>query len=163
MDATQKASVTDTVTVSKLILTKAVHWYKQASQMDNGMDGKVQSVFALGTMYELGQGGLPLNIVTALEHFIYAANRIHQEAQWKFALICESCIGTDRSEDRAAHLFRIAANSGLRNSQLKATEYYMKGKGVSRDLQTETEMLTQGAWNGDRGARSKLQLAQHQI
>ncbi len=143
-------------------LSKAVEWYGRASLMRNGIDGKVKSIFALGTMYELGQGGLQLNLVTEFAHFIYAANRIHQEAQWKVAFFCKSAIGTDRSEDRAAYFFRLAANSGHKNSQLKATECYMKGKGVWRDLQTETEMLRQAARNGDRGARRRLQLAQRQ-
>ena len=131
-------------------LNRAVQCYKRASQMENGMDGKVKAMFALGCMYELGQGGLPLNLEAAFEHFNYAANRIHQEAQWKVAFFCESGIGTDRFEDRAVHYFRLAANSGHRNAQLKASAYYMQGKGVSRNLQTAIQILTPAARNGDR-------------
>ena len=93
--------------------------------------------------------------MTAFEDFFYAANQIHPGAQWKVALFFESGIGTDRCEDGAVHYFRLAANRGHRNAQLKSTEYYMKGKGISRDLQTETELLTEAPGNGDQRVRCK--------
>ncbi len=127
------------------------------------MDGTVKAILALGSMYELGQGRLPQNPEAAFQHFNYAANRIHQEAQWKVAIYCESSTGTDRLEDRAANYFRLAANSGHLEALLKASAYYIQGKGVSWNLRTAIEILTPAARNGDEGARRKLRLAQLQM
>ena len=144
-------------------MVQAVRCYKRATQMESGMDGIIKSKFALGSMYELGQGGLPQNHHTAFEHFNFAANRMHQEAQWKIGIFCESGTGTELFEDRAVHYFRLAANSGHQQAQLKASKYYMKGKGVPRDLHTAIDILTPAAQNGDREARRKLRLARLQI
>ena len=144
-------------------MVKAERCYKRATQMENGMDGKVKAKFALGCMYELGQGWLPQNFCAAFEHFNFAANRMHQEAQWRMAIFCESGSGTDRFEDRAVYYFRLAANSGHRQAQLKASAYSMQGKGVSRDLHTAIDILGPAARNGDREARRKLRLARLQI
>ncbi len=144
-------------------IVKAVRCYKRAIQMESGMDGKIKAKFALGCMFELGQGGLSQNFQTAFEHFNFAANRMHQEAQWKIGIFCESGTGTDRFEDRAVHYFQLAANSGHRQAQLKAGMYYMQGKGVSRDLHKAIDILTSAAQNGDREARRKLRLARLQV
>ena len=51
--------------------------------------------------------------------------------------------------DRAAYFFGLAASSGHRGAELKACEYYMKGKGISRDLHTLVQILQSGADHGD--------------
>ncbi len=144
-------------------ITKAVDCYTRAMQMGSGIDGKVKASFALGCMYELVRGGLSQNLETAFEHFKFAANRMHQEAQWKIAIFCESGSGTDRFEERAVHYFRLAANIGHREAQLKATTYYMQGKRVSRDLQTSIDLLEPAAENGNGQAKRRLRLARPQI
>ncbi len=55
--------------------------------MNNGTGGKIKAKFTLGCMYELGEGGLPQNLETALLNFSYAANRMHQGAQWKMGIL----------------------------------------------------------------------------
>ncbi len=81
-------------------MAKAVQCYKRATEMESGMDGKIQANFALGCMYELGLGSLPQNVQTAFEHFKFAANRMNQEAQWNVGIFCELGTGTARFEDR---------------------------------------------------------------
>ncbi len=142
---------------------QAVRSNRRATQTESGMDGIIKAKFALGNMYELGQGGLSQNHQTAFEHFNFAANRMHSETQWKIGIFCESGTGTEHFEDRVVHFFRLVANSGHRQAQLKASMYYMKGKGVSRDLHTAIDNLTPVAQNRDRGARRKLRLARMQI
>ncbi len=132
---------------------KAVQCYKRATQMDYGTDGKIVAKFALGCMYELGEGRLPQNFETALVHFNYAANRMHQGAQWKMRIFCESGIGTDRFKDSAVYYFRLAANSGHRQAQLKVSMYYMQGKGVSRGFCNVYNILTSAIPNRDHEGR----------
>ena len=122
-------------------MLKAVRCYKRAEQMLSRIDGKVQAKFALSCKYESGQRGLSQNRQTAFEHFNFAANRMHQDAQWKIVMLCESGIGTNRFEDRALHYFRLAANSGHQKAQFKASIYYMQGKRVSKDLQKTIDIL----------------------
>ncbi len=45
---------------------KAVRCYKQAEQVESGMDGKVKTKFALGCIYESGKGGLSQNLQIAM-------------------------------------------------------------------------------------------------
>ena len=141
----------------------AVRCYKRAAQMESGIDGVIKAKLTLGCLYESGQGGLSQDFETAFGYFNYAANRMHQEAQWKIGIFCESGTGTDRFEDRAVYYFRLAANSGHRQAQLKASRYYMQGKGVSRNLQTAIDILKPAARDGDREARRKLRLARLQL
>ena len=46
---------------------------------------------------------------------------MHQKAQWKIGILCELGTGTARFEDRAFYYFRLGANSGHRQAQLKAS------------------------------------------
>ncbi len=144
-------------------MEKAARCYKRATQMESGIDGVIKAKFALGCMYELEHGGLSRNLQAAFQNFNNAANRMHQEAQWKAGILCESWTGTDYFEKRAVHFFRLAANSGHRQAQLKASMYYMQGKGVSRNLHTAIDILIAAAQSGDRQARIKLRLARMQI
>ncbi len=131
--------------------------------MESGMDGKIKAKSTLGCMYKLGQGGLSQNFQTTFEHFNFNVNLMQQEARWKIGTFCESGTWTDRFEDRAVHYFQLAANSGHRQAQLKASMYYMQGKGVSKDSHKAIDILTPAARNGDREARRKLWLARLQV
>lgn len=65
----------------KLDLVQVVACYRRATQMKNGMDGKVFAKFAFGNTYELGKGGLVVDMTAAFENYNYAAKRMHQETQ----------------------------------------------------------------------------------
>ncbi len=121
--------------------TKAVSYYERTITSESGLEGKVSARFALGCMYESGQGGLTQNNEKAFVHFEFAANRMHKEAQWKVGVACELGTGVDCSVDRAIHYYRLAASNGHQQAQFKASDYYMQGKGISRVLQTETQIL----------------------
>lgn len=87
---------------------------------------------------------------------------MHQEAQWKVGLLCERSMGADFSEAGADHCFMLAANSGYREEQVKAREYYMNGKGIQRDLHTADQILQPSTKNGNEKVKHlnllKLQL-----
>ena len=144
-------------------LVEAAACYRRATQMKNGMDGAVFSKFELGRMYELGHGGLQVDLSKAFDHYHFSARRMHQEAQFKVALFSETGKGVDKFADRAAYYFGLAANSGHRQAQVKACEYYLKGKGVSRDLHTAVQILQPAADYGDKRAKELLRRAKWRI
>ncbi len=137
-------------------LAKAVSHYQRAVTSESGLEGKVRARFALGCMYECGQGGLVQSDAKAFEHFEFAANRMHKEAQWKVGIACETGAGADRFLDRAVHYYRLAASNGHEQAQLKASDYYVQGKGISRDLHTNIQILEAGAEKGDTRAKRLL-------
>ena len=140
-------------------LVEAAACYRWATQMKNGIDGKVFSKYELGKMYENGQGGLPTNLSKAFDHYNYAARRMHQESQWKVASFSEKGTGVDKFSDRAAFYFGLAANSGHLRAQVKACEYYMKGKGISRGLHPVVQNLQPAVDDGDERAKELLRRA----
>ena len=144
-------------------LVEAVTSYRRAIQMENGSDGIVLSNYELGRMYEQGQGGLRADFRKAFDHYNYAAKRMHQEAQWKVASFCETGSGVDKFPDRAAYFFGLAASSGHQGAEVKACEYYMKGKGISRDLHTTIQILQPAADHGDVRAKRLLRRAKFKI
>ena len=81
--------------------------------MEEKIGGVTKEKFTLGSLYESGQGRLAQDWQTAFEHFNSAANRMHQEAQWKIGILCESGTGNTRFEDKSVNSIRLAANSGL--------------------------------------------------
>ncbi len=136
-------------------LTKAVYSYKQAIRPKSMIDGKLRAWYALGCMYESGDGVKP-NPSMAFEYFDFAASKMHQDAQWKIAVYCESGVGVELDLVRAAEFYRLAANSGNRDAQLKTFYYYMKGKGVQRNLMRDVEIIRPAAEAGDKEAKRLL-------
>ncbi len=56
----------------------------------------------------------------AFENYDHCAFQINSGAQWKVALWCESGIGVEQNVHRAVHYFRMAANSGHKDAQIKS-------------------------------------------
>ncbi len=138
---------------------KAVSYYQRAITSGSGLEGKACARFALGCMYESGQGGLMQNNAKAFEHFEFAANRMHKEAQWKVGVSCKTGIGVGRFVDRAILYYRLAASNGHKQARFKASDYYLQGKGISRDLHTSIQVLEVGAEKGDTGEKRLLRRA----
>ena len=144
-------------------LVEAVISYQRAIQMEKGADGRIFAYFELGRMYEQGLGGLRVDLRKAFNHYNYAAKRMHQEAQWKVASFCETGSGVDKFSDRAAYFFGLAASSGHRGAEVKACEYYMKGKGISRDLHNTIQILQPAADHGDVRAKRLLRRVKFKV
>ncbi len=134
---------------------KAIKSYLRATDGMNSIFSRIRAHYALGCMYEAGEGTVR-NLNKAFQHFEYSANRIHREAQWKIGLFCESGFGIEQNVARAAEYYRLAANSGHKESQLKSNEYYMKGMGVQKDIAKSTELLRVAAESDDPKAKQLL-------
>ncbi len=70
-------------------LAKVFFCYKQAIRPKSLLAGKLRAYYALGCMHESGEGVQP-NPSVAFEHFDFSASRMHQNAQCKIAVYCES-------------------------------------------------------------------------
>ena len=141
---------------AKVDRATAVSYYQRAVVSESGLEGNVLGRFALGCMYESGQGGLMQNNSKTFEHFEFAANRMHKEAQWKLGIACETGVGVDRFAGRAVHYYRLAASNGHEQAQVKAIDYYLQGKGISRDLHTNIQILEAGTGKGDTRVKRLL-------
>ncbi len=84
---------------------------------------------------------------------------MHKEAQWKVRIACETGVGADRFLDGAVHYYRLAACNGHEQAQVKASDYYVQEKGISRDRHTNIQILEAGAGHGDTRAKRLLRRA----
>ncbi len=141
-------------------LAEAVYSYKQAIWPESLIEGKLRAYYALGCMYESGEGVKP-NPSMAFEHFDFAASKMHQDAQRKIAVYCESGVGVALDLMRAAEFCRLAANSGNKDAQLKTFYYYMKGKGVQKNLMRDIELIRPGEEAGDKDEKRLLRLLEN--
>ncbi len=126
----------------------AVQSYKRANRTSCDAYGGTFAHYALGTMYEAGEG-LKRDYVQAFENYKYCADVMNHDAQWKVAQWCESGIGVERDIPRAVEYFRLAANGSHRDSQLKFYKYYMEGKGVQRNLMSSAQVIEIADGSGD--------------
>lgn len=136
-------------------LVRAVFSYRKAIKSQSRITGKIRAHYALGTMYESGEG-LTRDYAKAFIHYNFGANNFYRDSQWKVASLCEAGRGIDQDLIRAVVYFRMAANSGHKGAQIKATEYYMQGKGVQRNLMTAAQIIQPIADSGDREAKRLL-------
>ena len=136
-------------------MPKAIDCYLRATLSPDLHTGKKRALFALGSMYETGEG-VDRDQCKAFQYFNVGAKYMYRDAQWKVALKCESGIGIEKHEVRAVEYFRLAANNGHRLAQIKSWKYYMKGKGIQRNLMSVIELLKPAAESGDREAKGLL-------
>ena len=136
-------------------LRRAVHSYEKAISSPSRIAGTMRAQYALGCMYEAGEG-VACDYSKAFDYYNASANNYYRASQWKVATFCESGLGIDQDLVRAVAYFRYAANAGHRNAQIKATRYYMEGKGVQRNLMTAAEIIQPAADGGDREAKGLL-------
>ncbi len=81
-------------------LNMAIPSFKKGIRVVDFADGKYLAHYALGTMYEAGEGLEP-DYAKAFENYNYAADFLNHDAQWKVVLWCESGIGMEKDIARA--------------------------------------------------------------
>ena len=133
----------------------AVQSYKKATRVDIDAYGKSFAHYALGTMYEAGEG-MNRDYAQAFENYNYSADVMHHNAQWKIALWCEYGIGVEKDISREIEYFRLVANGGHRDSQIKSYNYYMEGKCAQRNLMSSAQVIPAAAESGDKKAKQLL-------
>lgn len=115
-----------------------------------------EAQFALGSMYELGNG-VAKNRDAAFYWYQKAAVQGHAIAQYNSGAIYEQ--GTrqvTRSFKNAAEWYRKAATQGDAKSQFALGLIYEKGKGVKKDLAEAAKWYGEAAAQGDAEAIRKV-------
>ncbi len=74
----------------------------------------------------------------------------------KIGLWCESGIEVEKNIARAVEYFRLAANGGHRDAQIKSYNYYMEGKGVQRNWMPSAQIIEAAAESGYKKAKRLL-------
>ncbi len=62
----------------------------------------------------------------------------------------------ERNIARAVEYFRLAANGGRRDAQIKSYNYYLEGKGIQRNLMSAAQIIENAAEIGDKEAEGLL-------
>ena len=96
--------------------------------------GYAEAQYALGSMYNWGQGGLPKDEVEAVKFYRYAAEQGYAEAQVALGVRNKNGDGVSQNEKEAAEWFRLAAEQGHARGQYFLAESYRYGRGVPQSL-----------------------------
>lgn len=111
--------------------TKAIDSYKRSIALNRGAESAVLSHYSLAEMHASGEG-LPQSYENSLYYYMYAADRYHNKAQWKLAIMFEHGLGIDLNTDRAVMYFKLCTKGGNEEAHLKVEWYLVKGQGVER-------------------------------
>jgi len=107
-----------------------------------------ESHYALGEMCDRGEG-IVVSPERAAHHYMIAADRHNNQAQWKLANMFEVGRGVGVHEDRAVMYFKRCARGGNEAAHLKVETYLIKGQGVEHPRSSSAEDLETVAERGN--------------
>eukprot|EP00698_Gefionella_okellyi_P024829 TRINITY_DN8867_c0_g1_i1.p1 TRINITY_DN8867_c0_g1~~TRINITY_DN8867_c0_g1_i1.p1 ORF type:complete len:439 (+),score=68.32 TRINITY_DN8867_c0_g1_i1:2-1318(+) len=87
---------------------EATYWFKLAAAQNHG-----EAILSLGSFYESGLGGLPLDLDEALLRYRKAADMGIAQAQYNMGSCYEEGVGVEQDVEEALRWFKIAALSGF--------------------------------------------------
>ena len=108
--------------------------------------------FKLGKSYYNGNGVEKDDAKAAL-CFRKAAERGHVDAQYVFALMCDSGLGVERDQAVATTWFLKAAEQGHAEAQFELGKHYYMGKGIGKDETKAALWTRKAAENGHADAQ----------
>lgn len=118
--------------------------------------GFVTGLYGLAQLHELGQAGLPVDLVQANRWYLRAAEAGSVDAQVAIATAHYLGRGAEKDPARAARWFRIAAQGGDVGAMYLYASMLEAGDGVDRDLNEARYWYGAAARNGDDAAPSKV-------
>jgi TPR repeat protein len=133
--------------------TNVVSWYRAAAE-----HGDADAQYALGTMYDEGQG-VPRNYATAAKWYRRAAEQGDADAQSSLGLAYLNGHGTRRDDAKAFQWMGKAAEQGSAAAQYDLGLMYARGQSVPQNYATAAEWYSRAAEQGDARAQSALGLA----
>jgi len=136
---------------------KAFHWYKQA-----GEQGHTEAQFAVGLLYNLGQG-VDHDDVMAANWFLRAANAGLDDAQFNLGLMLYLGEGIGSNHEDAARWFTKAAEQGHTKAQFNLGVMFANGEGVQADAVETAKWWTLAAMQGHAGAAELLDSVREQL
>ncbi len=92
-------------------MNEAIRLYKQASEL-----GDIESTACLGSIYALGEGGIPKDIQEAVKWFYAAAMKGHTDAQRILGVMYIKGMGVPKNESEGISWIKKAAQDGDESS-----------------------------------------------
>ena len=118
--------------------------------------GFVTGLYGLAQLHELGQAGLPVDLVQANRWYLRAAEAGSVDAQVAIGTAHYLGRGAPKDPSRAARWFRLAAQGGDVGAMYLYASMVEAGDGVDRDLHEARYWYGAAARNGDDAAPSKV-------
>jgi uncharacterized protein len=118
-------------------------------------NGDVTAQYALGMIYQQGQGVAP-DQKEAYKWFRLAADQGVADAEWFVGLMHANGLGIEKNETEAVKWYRLAAEQGYSAAQHFLGVAYANGAGVKRDDVRAYMWLELAAWQKDSEAAKKL-------
>ena len=126
---------------------------KQAAE-----DGDKKSQLMLGTMYEDGLGGMPVNLEQAANWYTQAAKQGYANAQYNLGLLYEDGRGIKQDFAQAVYWYEKASKAGFIEAKNNLGVLYVMGNGVKKDAKTAERLFREAAAAGNADAQRNLDM-----
>ncbi len=130
---------------------QAVERYTHAAEQ-----GDAEAQYELGSKYEIGGEGTPIDPTHAAQWFIRTAEQGHEGARLKLGEMYCTGWGVEEDHMQAAHWYTRAAEQGNAVAQFKLGDMYRKGDGVSEDPAQAIQWFIRAAEQGAPHAQYSL-------
>lgn len=124
--------------------------------------GDVRGQYALGLMYDLGEG-IPENYEEAVKWYRLAAEQGNADARNNLATMYAEGEGVAKDYGQAMKWYRLAAEEGNFDAPNNIGAMYMHGTGVSRDYVKAYMWFHLGEMKGDREAVNNRKFVQKKL
>ena len=126
---------------------------KQAAE-----DGDKKSQLMLGTMYEDGLGGMPVNLEQAAHWYTQAAKQGYANAQYNLGLLYEDGRGIKQDFAQAVYWYEKASKAGFIEAKNNLGVLYVMGNGVKKDAKAAEKLFREAAAAGNADAQRNLDM-----
>jgi hypothetical protein len=120
--------------------------------------GNKNAQLMLGTMYEDGLGGLPVDLRDAAHWYEKAAQQGYPKAQYNLGLLYEDGRGVKQDYKKAAYWYEKAAKSGFTEAQNNLGVLFVLGNGVKKDAKRAKVLFSEAAAQGNSNAERNLSM-----
>mmetsp|Transcript_565 Transcript_565/g.1662 ORF Transcript_565/g.1662 Transcript_565/m.1662 type:complete len:317 (-) Transcript_565:178-1128(-) len=105
---------------------RGIQWLKVAYTAGADLD----AAYELGTIYEYGHHDVEIDVKTAAEYFLKAAEGGHVEGMAEYALCCELGCGVEQCDEEALEWYTKAAEEGHITAKYSVGEIFEEARGV---------------------------------
>ncbi|MEP7011762.1 MAG: secretin and TonB N-terminal domain-containing protein [Acidobacteriota bacterium] len=130
---------------------EAVQWFRRAADQ-----GQASSQFWLGSSYEFGEGGLPVDPAEAAKWYRRAADQGNPEAQSSLGSLYAYGSGVARDDAEAVLWFKKAADQNNASGEHSLAEMYAAGRGVAKDDKEAVRLFIRAAGNDYNASMTAL-------
>jgi len=122
---------------------KGLPWLRKAAQQ-----GSLESQWILSTVYQLGRGGVPVDLVESFKWALKAAEGGHMIAQHNVGSAYLHGTGVEKNLEQARYWYGRAAEQGFAHSEWMMGRIYLEGVGVAPNRDEALKWLTKSLAQG---------------